>query len=81
MSSTLYKKRIRTEAEKLRIFTSADIMQQVNNYPNMSGVGRTAYQITIFQVNSLFRTIPNIQIKVPGTKKIPHVWEWISDEK
>jgi|13_taG_2_1085334.scaffolds.fasta_scaffold39509_2 hypothetical protein len=78
----LIKKRINLEAWKMKTFTANQLMDKVNNYPNMDGRGRTRHlRVTVFRLTNLLKQNPNIEYIPANNHKRAGMWKWIGDEE
>ena len=74
------KDRIIKEAKMLRQFTTREILEILNNYPNQDGImGRTQYHIGTSRLTNFLRANKNIGKlpKVnPKNRKELNIWVW-----
>ena len=74
------KQRINKEAWDMKIFTARELLERINNYPNMHGRGVTTRQVTMQRLSNLLKANPNLQhIKNPTNPRHAGKWEWIGD--
>ena len=74
------KNRINKEAEILGEFTTRQMLEILNNYPNQDGImGRTQYQISTSRLTNFLRANKNIgklpKIN-PEDRKELNIWVW-----
>lgn len=78
----IIKQRINKEAWELKEFTANQLMDKLNNYPNMHGRNKTSRQVTIQRLTNLLYMNPNIKFipNFPNCKKAG-IYKWIGDEE
>tara|TARA_R100000152_G_C6748245_1_gene171842 strand:- start:940 stop:1191 length:252 start_codon:yes stop_codon:yes gene_type:complete len=78
----ILKNRINKEAERLGEFTTSDLMDILNNYPNNHGYGTTHLTVNSQRLSNLLYANPKIGIKQKyTTSKSRTIWEWMGDEE
>ena len=78
----LIKKRINIEAWKLKRFTANQLLEKINNYPNMDGRGRTRHlRVTVYRLTNLMKANPNIKYIPADNHKRAGEWEGVGDEE
>ena len=82
MRNKLIKQRINKEAWELKEFSANQLMNKLNDYPNMHGRGKTSRIVSIQRLTNLLYMNPNIKY-IPDERNCKRVgmWEWIGDEE
>ena len=77
----LIKQRINKEAWDLKKFTANQLLDKVNNYPNMHGRKKTSRQVTIQRLTNILYMNPNVEYIPDDNRKKAGMWKWIGDDE
>tara|TARA_R110000824_G_scaffold196128_8_gene379187 strand:- start:307 stop:549 length:243 start_codon:yes stop_codon:yes gene_type:complete len=73
----ILKDRLNKEAEKLGEFTTEQLLNILNNYPNHNGFGETFLQTSTPRLANLLHANPNIIVKERWINHYkPTIWKW-----
>tara|TARA_B100001250_G_C19597592_1_gene699135 strand:- start:493 stop:756 length:264 start_codon:yes stop_codon:yes gene_type:complete len=81
----LVKERINKLAKELKLFTTDEIFERINNYPNNKGIlYADRRRVTKNKLTAFLRMDKDIAINIPHQKNNSDtrtVWEYIGDEE
>ena len=76
----ILKDRINKEAQLLSEFTTSEMLNILNNYPNQDGImGRTQYKVSSNRLTNFLRANKNVSAlpKInPNSRKELRIWVW-----